>query len=92
MLRIEKLSGPTSTILKLSGWIQEESLPLLQAEIHACDGTPRLDLTDVTFVDRPTVQFLVQRESEGMQLVNCPLYIREWITRERSKHWRRGLE
>jgi len=85
MLRIEKLSDPTSTILKLSGWLQEEHLLLLGKEIQACGGTPQLDLTDVTLVDRLSVQFLIRREAEGVQLINCSLYIREWITRERSK-------
>jgi ABC-type transporter Mla MlaB component len=86
MLRLEKLLAPTSTTLKLSGWIQEKYLPLLQAEIQACQGTPKLDLTDVKLVDRSSVRFLIRWESEGIQLLNCPLYIREWISRERSKH------
>jgi ABC-type transporter Mla MlaB component len=92
MLRLEKLSHPTSTILKLSGWIQEQHLPLLQTEIQACEDTPQLDLTDVKLVDRSSVRFLIQWESEGVQLLNCPLYIREWISRERCKHWRTGIE
>jgi hypothetical protein len=91
-LRLEKLSDPTSIILKLSGWIREEHLPLLQSEIQACEGTPKLDLADVTLVDRLTVRFLIQRESEGIRLLNCPPYIREWISRERSKHSRKGNE
>jgi hypothetical protein len=92
MLRIEKLSDPTSIILKLSGWIQEEYLPLLQAEIQACEGTPKLDLADVKLVDRSSVRFLIRWESEGIQLLHGSLYIREWISRERSKHHRTGIE
>jgi hypothetical protein len=91
MLRIEKLSDPKSTFLKLSGWLQEEHLPLLDAEIQACQGTPKLDLDDVKLVDRSSVQFLIRRECEGIQLINCPLYIREWITRERSRPGRPTL-
>jgi hypothetical protein len=92
MLRVEKLSDPTSITLRLTGWIQEEHLPLLDAEIHACEATPQLDLSEVKLVDRSTVQFLIRRESEGIQLLNCPLYIREWICRERSKHLRDDIE
>jgi hypothetical protein len=92
MLRLEKLSYPTSTILKLSGWIKEEHLPLLQAEIQACGASPKLDLTDVKLVDRSSVRFLIRWESEGIQLLNCPLYIREWISRERSRRPRTGIE
>jgi len=28
------------------------------------------------------VQFLAAREGEGVELLNCPRYIREWIGRE----------
>jgi ABC-type transporter Mla MlaB component len=92
MLRVEKLSDRTSTILKLSGRLQEEYLPLLHSEIQACQRTPHLDLTDVKLVDRPSIRFLVQSESEGVRLLNCPLYIQEWISRERSRHSRIDIE
>jgi hypothetical protein len=85
MLRIEKLLGKTSTVLTLSGRIQEEHLPQLQTEIEQCTNTPKLDLKDVNLLDRPSVQFLMRCESQGIQLVNCPLYIQEWISRERRR-------
>jgi hypothetical protein len=84
MLRIEKLLG-TSTVLRLSGRIQEEYLSQLQTEIEQCTDTPRLDLKDVNLLDRVTVRFLMRCESQGIQLVNCPLYIQEWISRERRR-------
>ena len=46
---------------------------------------PSLDLEEVTLLDRDSVRFLIRCESEGVQLVNCPLYVREWITRERGQ-------
>jgi ABC-type transporter Mla MlaB component len=92
MLRIEKLSDPTSITLKLSGRIQEEHLPLLQTEIQACEGVPQLDLADVKLVDRSSVRFLIRWESQGIQLLHCPLYIREWISRERSKRSRTRIQ
>jgi hypothetical protein len=85
MLRIEKLLGETPTVLKLSGRIQDENLSELQTEIEQCTDSPKLDLKDVNLLDRPSVRFLIQCESQGMQLVNCPLFIREWITRERRR-------
>lgn len=42
-----------------------------------------LDLKELTLVDREAVMFLAESEAGGMQLKNCPAYIREWITRER---------
>jgi hypothetical protein len=43
-----------------------------------------LDLEDLTLVDRDSVRFLADREMDGTALRNCPLYIREWIERERD--------
>jgi hypothetical protein len=85
MLRIEKLLGKTFTVLRLSGRIQEEYLPQLQTEIEQCTGAPRLDLKDVNLLDRPSVRFLMRCESQGIELENCPLYIQEWISRERRR-------
>jgi hypothetical protein len=85
MLRIEKLLGKTFTVLRLSGRIQEEYLSQLQTEIERCTDTPKLDLKDVNLLDRASVGFLMRCESQGIQLVNCSLYIREWISRERCR-------
>jgi hypothetical protein len=85
MLRIDKTAGTTPTILKLSGRIQEEDLADLQIEIERCSDSPKLDLKDVNLLDRPSVRFLIQCESHGIQLINCPLFIEEWITCERRR-------
>jgi hypothetical protein len=85
MLRIDKLLGKTPTILKLSGRIQEENLSDLQTEIEQCADSPKLDLKDVNLLDRRSVRFLIQCESQGIQLVNCPLFVQEWITCERRR-------
>ncbi|MBB6143023.1 hypothetical protein HNQ77_000967 [Silvibacterium bohemicum] len=42
------------------------------------------DLKEVTLVDSDTVRFLGLCELEGVGLMNCALYIREWISRERN--------
>ena len=86
MLRIERRSkGRSSTNLKLSGRMQADGLSELLAEIEKCNPLPSLDLEEVTLLDRDSVRFLIRCESEGIQLVNCPLYVREWITREEGK-------
>ena len=41
-----------------------------------------LDLLEVTLVDSEVVRFLVQCETNGLHLTNCPAYIREWMDRE----------
>jgi hypothetical protein len=40
-----------------------------------------LDLKDVGLVDRFAIQSLTAFEGNGVQLVNCPLYVRDWILR-----------
>ena len=85
MLRIEKLLDRTPTVLKLSGRMQEENLSELQTEIDHCPDLPKLDLKNVVLLDRPSVRFLIRCESQGILLVNCSLFIQEWITRERRR-------
>jgi hypothetical protein len=86
MLRIERRSkGRSSTSLKLSGRMQVDGLSELLAEIEKCNPLPSLDLEEVTLLDRDSVRFLIRCESEGVQLVHCPLYVREWIRREKGQ-------
>ena len=84
-MRIERRSkGKSSTDLKLSGRMQADGLSELLAEIEKCN--PRsLDLEEVTLLDRDSVRFLIRCESKGVQLVNCPLYVQEWIAREKGQ-------
>jgi len=85
MLRIERRSKGRSTNLKLSGRLQADGLSELLAEIEKCNDLPSLDLEEVNLLDRDSVRFLIRCESKGIQLVNSPLYVLEWITREKGK-------
>ena len=83
-LRIATACNGEVALLRLSGQIDEDQLAQLHAEIRRY--RPRLvcDLTEATLVDRAVVLFLAACEAEGIELHNCPRYIREWITRERD--------
>jgi hypothetical protein len=85
MLRIDKLLGKIPIVLKLSGRIREENLSDLQTEIDQCADLPKLDLKDVNLLDRRSVRFLNRCESQGIELVNCPLFVQEWIACERRR-------
>jgi ABC-type transporter Mla MlaB component len=85
MVRIEKAIDRTATVLRISGRIQEEYLSQLWTEIERCADRPKLDLSEVTLLDRSSVLFLVQCEAEGIQIINCSLYIQEWMSRERRR-------
>ena len=82
MLKIEKYLNGQATILRLSGRIQSKDLLLLQTQIEGCTDKTQLDLDEVELVDRSAVRFLGLCESNGIELLNCPLYMREWILRE----------
>jgi len=84
-LRTERVpDGPTTTI-RLIGRIRAEHLEELKAEIDR--GRPRvvLDLEEVGLVDVEGVRFLNACEGEGISVLHCSPYIREWMLRERGR-------
>jgi ABC-type transporter Mla MlaB component len=92
MLRIERVTDGRSTFLKLSGRIDEEHLPQLHSEIEKSGDLSKLDLRDVNLVDRASVRFLIRCESQGIELLNRPLYVQEWMSRERKQGSRADVE
>ena len=52
-------------------------------QLDAAGPNVVLDLSEVSLVNLDVVQFLSTCESEGIQLLNCPTYIRKWIDREK---------
>lgn len=85
MLKIEKDCDGSVTRLRLSGRIRSDHIASIRTEMD--DGCTRkiLDLSEVTLVDVGAVRFLISCEDEGIELVQCPPYIREWILRERAE-------
>ena len=82
-LRIETTRVPQWATIKLMGRIQTEHLNELQQQLDAIGGSIVLDLGEVSLVNLEVVRFLRTCESEGIQLLNCPTYIRKWIDREK---------
>ena len=84
MLKILK-SANDSTVLAISGRIDESDLPDLQealnTEVRTHDLT--LDLAEVRLVHRTALRFLADCEANGIKLKNCPAYIREWLAADR---------
>jgi hypothetical protein len=85
MLRIEKASDGCVTTLRLIGRIQSDCIASIRSGMN--DGCTHkiLDLNEVTLVDVAVIRFLISCENEGIELVQCPPYVREWIARERSE-------
>lgn len=68
--------------LHLAGKMTVASLGEVRRAISAVEqgGSPVvLDLGELTLVDRHSVDFLAERASEGITLVDCPTYLRRWI-------------
>jgi hypothetical protein len=85
MLKIEKESDGHTMSLRLSGRIQSADIGNITAQMGDDSVRILLDLSEVTLVDVEAVRFLSDCEHEGIVLVHCPLYVREWILRERAE-------
>ena len=81
--KIDRVLTPGGLIVfRVSGRIDCSSFELLQELIEnekAARGLA-LDLTQVTVVSLEAVRALTAVEDNGIELRNCPAYIREWIS------------
>ena len=84
-LKIDRTSGKGGTRIRLCGAFRSEHLDQVKAEIEG--GGPRvaLDLEEVDLVDVEGVRFLNACETEGILVLSCSPYIREWMLRERDR-------
>ena len=87
MLKIESKPEVTGTVrLTLAGRMHANSLGELR---RAIDRARRkrirvsLDLSEITLVDRASLDFLTQQSKDEIELLNCPPYLQPWIGRDR---------
>jgi hypothetical protein len=85
MLRIEKDSDGSATRLRLIGRIESDLIASIRSAMSDCCAHKILDLSEVTLVDLGVVRFLIRCEDEGVELVQCPPYVHEWMLRERAE-------
>jgi anti-anti-sigma regulatory factor len=83
-LRITIGSDGQGTTLRLSGRIRSTDIQNVREAMKGKAERIVLDLEEVTLVDVDVVRFLGVSEAEGVELVNCSPYIRDWIFRERN--------
>ena len=83
--KIEKDSDRQSTTIRLIGRIQSGHLDALKAQITGIGPRIVLDLDEVTLVDVDVIRFLGVCEDEGIEVVHCSPYIREWMRQERDR-------
>jgi hypothetical protein len=80
-LKIERLLAR----IRLSGDLRSEHVDQVKAEIELCESPAVLDLEDLDLVDVEGVRFLNACEAKGISVLRCSPYIREWMSRERSR-------
>jgi ABC-type transporter Mla MlaB component len=84
-LKIERISAKRRTRIRLSGEVRTEHLDQLKTEIERAGPRVALDLEEVHLVDVEGVRFLNARVAEGISVLHCSPYIREWMSRERAR-------
>jgi hypothetical protein len=85
MLRIEKEPDGHTTTLWLIGRIQSADIGSIRAQMEDDSVHVLFDLGEVTLVNVEVIRFLSDCEDEGVVLIHCPPFVREWILRERDE-------
>jgi len=82
--KIEKHRDRHSTTIRLIGRMRAEHLSELEKQIRESELKIALDLEELDLIDVEAVRFLGICEIQGVTLLNCSPYIRDWIGKERS--------
>ena len=82
--KIEKYRDAHSTTIRLIGRMRAEHLSELEKQIKESESKTVLDLEELNLVDVEAVRFLGMCETQGVTLLNCSAYIRDWIGKERD--------
>ncbi len=81
----ERNAGDPAVTLVLNGKFGEESLLVLEqsiGEARLANPLVYLDLSEVTLVDRNLLRYILSQTQNGVTVVNCPTYLRRWITQD----------
>jgi hypothetical protein len=89
---LKRTVAKRGTIVRLIGRIQAEDLLEVARQLETSGPGVVLQLDEVTLVDVDVVRFLNRCEIEGVRLVNCSPYIREWMSREQNRSKDSGTE
>jgi hypothetical protein len=84
-LKIENIVHNNRTTVRPIVRVQADDLPEVVSQLEASGPGVVLQMDEVMLVDVEVVRFLNRCETDGIQLVNCSPYIREWMSRERNR-------
>jgi len=82
--KIEKYRDGHSTTIRLIGGMRAEHLSELEKQIRESESKIVLDLEELNLADVEAIRFLGMCETQGVTLLNCSPYIRDWIGKERD--------
>jgi len=85
MLKIQRTTDRSITVLTVSGRLDTENLSALRQSLDMvpADEAVVVDLADLILADREAVRFLGDCEAWGrIVLRNCPAYVRAWMAGE----------
>jgi hypothetical protein len=80
--KIERSSNGGRSTIRLVGSVKSEDVSEIAHQLEICGPRAALDLEGVTVVGVKVIRFLAERERQGTELLHCPAYVREWISRE----------
>jgi hypothetical protein len=83
--KIERGSDGARSTIRLIGSVKSEHLREIAHQLESCGPRAALDLEGVTIVGVVVIHFLCERERQGTELLHCPAYVREWISREQEQ-------
>jgi ABC-type transporter Mla MlaB component len=84
--RIDRIRAERDlVVLRISGRITSDDVDVVRTAIEQERDGIAIDLEEVGVVDHGAVTLLADTQARGVELRNCPPYIREWIAREREQ-------
>ena len=78
-------NSASAVTLTLAGKLCATSIGALRRRIDRARrtrGNVVIDLSEVTLIDRPALQFLATQNGAGVEIINCPVYIEAWLRKE----------
>ena len=82
-LKIKQICEKRGTRIWLSGELRSTHLDEVRSEIEQVVPPVTLDLEGVDVVDIDGVRLLNEFKAQGVQVVNCSPYIREWMLQDK---------
>jgi hypothetical protein len=84
--RIERfVCGENAIVLRVSGRVHIDCVTTIKELIEEETDRIALDLSEVTLASRDAAAFLAVCELKGIELRNCPQFLRGWVDKEQGR-------